>query len=434
MRGAIERYFEFAELRTNLRTEVLAGFTTFTAMAYIVAVNPAILADAGVPPAVAATATCLAAGFGCLLMALWARHPIALAPGMGINAYFAYTVVGEMGVDWRTALGAVFISGLLFCALTALGIRERILEAMPRQLYPAVGAGIGLFLAFIGLRNAGLVVDSPATLLTLGSLGETPTLVAIGGLALMAILLARGVPGAILIGVVVAAVGTHMCGAQPVNPPELDWASASGGLFALDIPAALKIGLIEIVFVFLFVDVFDTMGTVIAVTSKAGRADARGRIPRGGRLLGVEALASVFGSMVGTSTVTSYIESAAGVSAGGRSGFTALVVGLLFLASLVFAPLAAATPPNAVAPALILVGAMMMSGLSRMDWEAPEVSIPGFLTLATIPLTFSIANGVAIGFIAYDVVMIGRGAGSRVSWLVHVLVTLFLIRFAYLMG
>ena len=432
MRGALERYFGFDELGTNVRTELTAGLTTFAAMAYIVAVNPAILADAGVPRAAAATATCLAAGFGCLLMGLWARHPIALAPGMGINAYFTYAVVGGMGVDWRTAPGAVFISGILFCLLTAFGVRERILLALPRDLYPAVGAGIGLFLAFIGLRNAGIVVSSEATLVSLGNLAAPATAIALVGLAVTAVLLARRTPGAILIGVAIATLAAHLSGAasssEAASATDETWA----GVLALDIPGALKLGIVDIVFVFLFVDVFDTMGTVIAVTGKAGLVDKQGRIPRVGRVLGVDAVATVFGSLVGTSTVTSYIDSAAGVSAGGRSGFTAVVVGVLFLASLAFTPLASLIPTSAVAPALILVGAMLMSGLNRMDWETPEVSIPGFLTLITIPLTYSIANGIAIGFIAYDVIMIGRGVAGRVSWLVHALVVLFVVRFAYM--
>jgi len=434
MIAALERYFGFDELGTNIRTELTAGLTTFAAMAYIIAVNPAILAEAGVPRAAATTATCLAAGFGCLLMGLWARHPIALAPGMGINAYFAYTVVGGMGVDWRTALGAVFLSGALFCALTVVGVRERILLALPRDLYPAVGAGIGLFLAFIGLRNAGIVVPSEATLVSLGDLAAPTTVIALVGLALTAVLLARRIPGGILIGVAVATLAAHLTGeassVEAVSVSDEAWA----GVFALDVPGALKLGILDIVFVFLFVDVFDTMGTVIAVTGKADLIDQEGRMPRIGRVLGVDALATVFGSLVGTSTVTSYIESAAGVSAGGRSGFTAVVVGLGFLASLVFAPLAVLIPTSAVAPALILVGAMMMSGIGRMDWETPEVSIPGFLTLITIPLTYSIANGIAIGFIAYDVIMIGRGAGGKVSWLVHTLVAVFVVRFAYMAG
>ena len=434
MRAALERYFEFDELGTNLGTELTAGLTTFAAMAYIVAVNPAILADAGVPTTAAATATCLAAGFGCLLMGLWARHPIALAPGMGINAYFAYAVVGGMGLDWRTALGAVFISGMLFCLLTAVGVRERILLALPRDLYPAVGAGIGLFLAFIGLRNAGIVAPSEATLVSLGNLAAPETMIALAGLALTAVLLARRTPGAILIGVAAATLAAHLSGQANSFEAAPATGEAWAGVFALDIPGALGLGIVDIVFVFLFVDVFDTMGTVIAVTTKAGLADKLGHVPRIGRVLGVDAVATVFGSLVGTSTVTSYVESAAGVSAGGRSGFTSVVVGLLFLGSLAFAPLAGLIPSSAVAPALILVGAMLMSGLNRMDWETPEVSIPGFLTLTTIPLTYSIANGIAIGFIAYDVIMIGRGGAGRVSWVVHGLVVLFVVRFAYMAG
>ncbi len=401
-------------------------------MSYIVFVNPSILSDAGIPFPAAMAATCVAAAFGTLLMGLWARHPIALAPGMGINAYFAYSVVGGMGVDWRTALGAVFLSGVLFVLLSVFGVRQRIFEAMPRQIYAATAAGIGLFLALIGLRNAGIVAPSEATLVTLGDLGAPATLVAIVGMLGTAALMARRISGAILIGAFGAMALAAATGVASWNPQWPDWGAMTAGAGALDIGGAVSLGLLEVIFVFLFVDFFDTLGTIIAVTTKAGLADEDGRIPRIGRMLTVDALATVFGSLCGTSTVTSYIESAAGVAAGGRSGASATFTGLLFLAALPLAPLVGAIPAAATAPALIIVGCLMMSSIEKVRFEKVSTALPAFLTIITIPLTFSIANGLAIGVIAYDALEILAGRARGVSWLLHGLAALFLLRFAYL--
>lgn len=401
-------------------------------MAYIVFVNPSILSDAGIPYQAAMAATCIAAAFGSLLMGLWARHPIALAPGMGINAYLTYSVVGGMGVDWRTALGAVFVSGVVFLLLTVAGFRRKILEAMPRVLFPAVAAGIGMFLALIGLRNAGIIVPDDATMVSLGDLSSPNVLLAIGGLLLIATLESRRVPGAVLIGVLTASAIAMATGLSVWSPTPLDWAGMTAAAFQLDIPGALSLGLLDIVFVFLFVDFFDTLGTVVAITKKAGLADEHGRIPRVEKMLGVDAAATMAGAVCGTSTVTSYIESASGIAAGARTGLAAVVTGLLFLLALPLAPLVGTVPSAATAPALIVVGALMMTTVREIDWNDVTVGLPSFLTLLAIPLTYSIANGLAIGVIAYAGLKLLKGEAHQVGWLVYVLAGLFLARFAYL--
>lgn len=434
MRSALENYFRLAALGTTVRTELLAGLTTFVTMSYIVFVNPSILADAGLPPAAVTAATCLAAAVGSLGMGLWARHPIALAPGMGVNAYFAYGVVLGMGVAWQTALGAVFLSGAVFLALTALGVRQRIVEAIPRELYHATAAGIGLFLALIGLRNAGVVVDDPATLVTLGDLGEPTALLAVAGLLAIAAMMAWGVKAAMLIGILGATVVGALSGITQWRPGSLDVGAIGQTAFELDIAGAFELGLLEIVFVFLFVDFFDTVGTILAVSTRAGLIGRDGKIPRLGRMLTVDASATMVGALSGTTTTTCYIESAAGVAAGGRSGLTAVVVGLLFLLALPLAPVVGLIPAAATAPALILVGSLMVAAVREIDWDEIDVGLPAFLVLLTIPLTYSIANGLAIGFLAYDALKILRGQGAQVPWLTHALAALFLARFAYLAG
>lgn len=401
-------------------------------MAYIVFVNPSILSDAGIPYQAAMAATCVAAAFGSLLMGLWAHHPIALAPGMGINAYLTYSVVGGMGVDWRTALGAVFVSGVVFLLLTVAGFRRKILEAMPRVLFPAVAAGIGMFLALIGLRNAGIIVPDDATMVSLGDLSSPNVLLAMGGLLLIASLESRRVPGAVLIGVLTASVIAMATGLSAWSPTPLDWAGMTAAAFELDIPGALSLGLLDIVFVFLFVDFFDTLGTVVAITKKAGLVDEHGRIPRVEKMLGVDAAATMAGAVCGTSTVTSYIESASGIAAGARTGLAAVVTGLLFLLALPLAPLVGTVPSAATAPALIFVGALMMTTVREIDWDDVTVGLPSFLTLLTIPLTYSIANGLAIGVIAYAGLKLLKGEWRQVGWFVYVLAGLFLARFAYL--
>jgi AGZA family xanthine/uracil permease-like MFS transporter len=439
----LERQFGLKAQGSSLRTEALAGFTTFLTMAYIVIVNPAILGEAGMPVAAVAAATCLAAGIGCILMGLIANYPIALAPGMGLNAYFTYTVVIGMGVPWQTTLGCVFLSGVAFLVLTVAGIRQLIVGAIPRPLFSAVAAGVGLFIAFIGLKEAGIIVANPATTVALGDLTKPTAVLAILGLLIIGGLMVWRVKGAILIGILaVAAVGWFM-GLSKIAPGGYSLAELSATAFKLDIPAALNLGggkggmamamtLAEIVFVFLFVDLFDNVGTLVAVTKKAGLVAPDGSIPRLNRILMADSVATIAGSMAGTSTVVSYIESASGVQAGGRTGLTAVIVGLLFLLTLFFAPLVQAIPAAATAPALILVGAMMIGALKEVDWEDPGVAIPAFLTVITIPLTFSIANGLAFGITSYALLKLARGQAKPSDWLLYVLAALFVARFIYM--
>lgn len=428
----LEEYFEFAALGTNWRTETLAGFTTFVTMAYIIFVNPAILRDAGMPVAATTAATCLSAALGSILMGVIARYPIALAPGMGLNAYFSYTVVKGMGVDWQVALGAVFLSGIAFLILTVTGIRRMIISAIPEDLYGAVAAGIGLFIALIGFHNAGIVVASPATLVTLGNLRSPSALLALFGLILIAALMTWRVRGAMLIGVLSTTGLAWVTGYASWNPQPLALGALGETALKLDVPRTLSLGALEIIFVFLFVDLFDNIGTLVAVGKRAGLFDAANRIPRLNRILLADATATIGGSLLGTSTVVSYIESASGVAAGGRSGFTAVVTGLLFLAALFAVPVVGIVPAAATAPALIIVGSLMMSHAAEIAWSDPEVAIPAFLTIVTIPFTYSIANGVAFGFLSYVVLKVLRGHGGRVHWFVYVLVGLFLLRFVYL--
>jgi len=428
----LEDYFEFRKLQTDWRTEILAGFTTFLTMAYIIFVNPAILRDAGIPPAAALGATCISAGFASLLMGLYARYPIALAPGMGLNAYFSYTVVKTMGVPWQAALGAVFISGVVFLLLTVAGVRQLILSALPHELYASVAAGIGLFIALIGFRNAGIIVPNAQTAVALGNLKDPNALLAVFGLLLTGALMARGVRGAMLTGILGTTLVGALFGLVHWTPQPLGWSELTGAAFQLDLRGILKAGLLEIIFVFLFVDLFDNIGTLIGVTKKAGLIDKENRIPRVDRILFTDATATVVSSLTGTSTVVSYIESAAGIAAGGRSGVTAIVIGVLFLLALVAAPVAGLVPTAATAPALIIVGSLMVSTVAEIPWSDPVFALPAFLTMISIPLTFSIANGIAFGFIAYTLLKVSRGEFRTVNPLVYVLTALFIARFVYL--
>jgi len=434
----LERLFGLKAQGTDVRTEVLAGVTTFMTMAYIVVVNPTILGEAGMPVAAVAAATCLAAGFGSILMGLIANYPLALAPGMGLNAYFTYTVVKGMGVPWEVALGCVFLSGVAFLVLTLVGVRQMIVAAIPKPLFSAVAAGVGLFIAFIGLKEAGIIVASPATTVALGDLTTPTAAVAILGLVLIAVLQAWRVKGAILIGILLAAAAGWALGLAKIAPGTSSLADLTATAFKLDVAGAfhlkggMAVAMLEIVFVFLFVDLFDNVGTLVAVTKKAGLQAPDGSIPRLNRILLADSAATMVGAVAGTSTVTSYIESAAGVTAGGRTGLTAVVVGLLFLVTLFFAPLVQAIPAAATAPALILVGALMVGALVEVDWADPTVAIPAFLTLITIPLTFSIANGLAFGITSYAVLRLLTGKITKADWLLLVLAALFVIRFIYL--
>jgi len=434
LRRSVERYFEFESLGAAWKTEILAGVTTFMTMAYIVFVNPAILHETGMPLAAVTAATCLSSAMGSLLMGGLARYPIALAPGMGLNAYFTYSVVKGMGISWQTALGAVFLSGVAFLVLTVLGVRRLIIATIPFELYAAVAAGVGLFIALIGFRNAGIVVPSASTTVTLGNLHDKSVMLAVFGLLLMTALLAWRVRAAMLIGILATTAIGFAVGVAKWTPNVYKLSDLAATAGKLDVSSAARLGFLEIVFVFLFVDLFDNIGTLLAVGTKAGLFDESHRIPRVNRILLADATATIAGSLAGTSTVVSYIESAAGVAAGGRTGVTAIVTGLLFLAALFVAPAAGAIPTAATAPALIVVGSLMMAVVGRIAWSDPEVAVPAFLTMTAIPLTFSIANGLAFGFISYTLVKICRGKFREVNWFVYVLTALFIARFAYLAG
>jgi adenine/guanine/hypoxanthine permease len=428
----LERYFEFKKLNATWKTEILAGFTTFITMAYIIFVNPSILKDAGMPVPAVFAATCIAAAFGSILMGAFARYPIALAPGMGLNAYFTYTVVKGLGVPWQTALGAVFISGVVFLILTVTGVRQWIIAAIPTELYAAVSAGIGLFIAFVGLRNAGIVKADPVTIVSLGNLRDPNVALAVFGILLIATLQAYKVRAAILLGILSTTVVGAVAGLVHWQPQPFHWTDLSGTMLHLDVRAALGLGLLEIVFVFLFVDLFDNIGTLMGVSKKAGLLEAGNRIPRINRILLTDATATIGGSLLGTTTVVSYIESAAGVAAGGRTGVTSIVTGLLFIAALFVAPLIGAVPSAATAPALVVVGGLMIPVIAEIPWDDVAAAFPAFLTLIMIPLTFSIANGLACGIISYVLIHVARGRARQVPVAAYVLAVLLITRFVYI--
>jgi adenine/guanine/hypoxanthine permease len=433
-----QRLFDLQGHGTTVRTEVFAGLTTFLTMAYIVVVNPLILGEAGLPIAGVAVATCLSAGFGSILMGLLSNYPLALAPGLGLNAYFTYTVVKGMGLPWQTALGCVFISGIAFLFLTVAGVRRLIIRALPRSLFAAVGGGIGLFIAFIGLRDAGIIVPSQGTVVGLGKLTSAPTALSILGLLVIASLQAAGVRAAMLIGILTTAALAWILGVSHFAPASYSLADLASTAFKLDIPAALSLkggvglSLVEIIFVFLFVDMFDNIGTLVAVTKRAGLVASDGSVPRLNRILLADSVSMLVGALAGTSPVTSYIESASGVAVGGRTGLTSIVVGILFLCTLFFAPIVQAIPAIATAPALILVGALMMGALTEVEWSDPAAAIPAFLTVIIIPLSYSIANGLAFGITCYAVLKLVRGQARLGDWLVYLLAGVCVARFIYL--
>ena len=397
----LERLFQLKAHNTNVRTEVLAGITTFLTMAYILFVNPSILGETGMDKGAIFVATCLAAAFGSVVMGLIANYPIALAPGMGLNAFFTYTVVLGMGHTWQVALGAVFLSACLFFLLSIFKIREWIINSIPLELRSAIAAGIGLFLALIALQNAGIVAANPATMVGLGDLSAPSALLAILGFFLIIGLEALRVTGAVLISILVVTglsilLGVSQFGGVVSMPPSL-----APTFMQLDIAGALDVGLISVIFAFLFVDLFDNSGTLIAVAKKAGLMRKDGHLPKMGRALIADSTAALGGSLLGTSTTTSYIESAAGVSAGGRTGLTAIVVAVLFLFALFFAPLAGSVPAFATAPALLFVAVLMASGMAEIEWDDITVAAPVVVTALAMPLTYSIATGIAFGFITW---------------------------------
>jgi len=433
--GFLERTFHLREKGTSVRTEIMAGITTFMTMAYIIFVNPSICSETGMPFAALMYATIASSILATVLMAFLANYPFALAPGMGLNAYFTYSVVLGMGMPWQTALGAVFISGVVFVILSVSRVREQIVNAVPSTLKSAIGAGIGLFIAFIGLKGSGIVVSDPSTYLAVGKLTNPNTVVTIIGLVITSILLVRGVRGAILYGILISTAIAIPFGVTTFPKGIVQWPSLSAWepiLFKLDIGGALSWGIFDIIFAFLFVDMFDTVGTLIGVSTRGGFLDEKGRLPRADKALLVDAIGTVGGALFGTPTVTTYVESAAGVAAGGRTGLTALTTAVCFALAAFFLPIVSIVPEAATAPALILVGVMMMGAITNINWSEFSEAIPALLTLAGMPFTFSIANGIAFGFISYSVIKLLSGKGREVHWIIHLLALLFILRFIYL--
>ena len=429
----LERTFKLREHGTNVRTEIVAGATTFLTMAYIIFVNPSILGDAGMPKEAVFVATCLVAAFGSTIMALYANYPIAMAPGMGLNAYFAYVVVGAMGFTWQAALGAVFISGSLFMLVTVLRIREQIVKGIPQSLRLAITVGIGMFLALIALKSAGIVVASPATAVTLGDLHSPHVVLAALGFFLIVALDRFKVKGAILIGIIAVTVSSfffadNKFGGVFAMPP-----SIAPTFLQLDIKTALSAGLLNVVLVFFLVELFDATGTLMGVARRAGLL-VEGKMERLNKALFADSGAILAGSLLGTSSTTAYIESASGVQAGGRTGLVSLTVAVLFLACLFIAPLAGAVPAYATAPALFYVAGLMMRDLTELEWDDTTEVLPAIVTALTMPFTYSIANGLAFGFITYGIIKLITGQARQVHWMVWVIGGIFLFKYIYLGG
>ena len=451
--SGLDRYFGLSRHGSTPARELRAGLTIFLSMSYILFVNPQVLSSAIPVPNASLQllmTTAISAAFGSLIMGLIARYPFAQAPGMGLNAFFAYTVVQGLGVPWQTALGAVFISGVLFVLLSVVGARQAIVQAIPRSLKFAITAGIGAFLAFLGLKNAGVVVANPATLLALGNLTLPPVWLALAGLILTAVLMTRRVTGAILWGIllvtllgIVLRLPLYAGGADGALQAFPGFGGQFLGIFGapvwpgdlvgqLDLGGALGLGLLSVVFTFFFVDFFDATGTLTGLSQRAGFLDEQGHMPRARRLFAMDGLAAMFGAFMGTSTTTAYVESASGIGEGGRTGLTAVTVGVLFLLSMFLWPLAGAIPSAATAPALILVGALMMDSVRHIDWDDLSDSVPAFLTIIAMPLTFSIANGVSLGVISFCAIKLLSGRGRQVSPILYGIGVLLLARYIWL--
>jgi AGZA family xanthine/uracil permease-like MFS transporter len=427
----LEKLFKLKEHNTSLKQEAIAGLTTFLTMAYIIFVNPMMLADAGMDHGAVFVATCLAAAVGCLVMGLLANYPIALAPGMGLNAFFTYTVVGEMGYSWETALGAVFMSGVCFLILSLVKIREWIVNSIPMSLRFGIAAGIGLFLALIGLKSAGIVVASPATLVTMGDITAFPAVMAALGFFLIIAMVQRGLKAAVIFSILIVTVLGLLFGDVQYNglvslPP-----SIAPTFMKMDLSSVLEVSMLSVIFAFLFVDLFDTSGTLVAVAQRGGFLDDKGRLPRVKRALTADSMATIAGAALGTSTTTSYIESTAGVSAGGRTGLTAVIVGLLFIAALFVSPLAGMVPAYATAGTLFYVAILMMSGLINVEWDDLTEAAPVVVTCLLMPLTFSIANTIGLGFISYALIKLLTGRFKDLNAGVLVVAALFMVKFAY---
>ncbi|WP_114416175.1 NCS2 family permease [Marinospirillum perlucidum] len=427
----LERLFQLKAHQTSVKTEVLAGVTTFLTMAYIIFVNPSMLAATGMDQGAVFVATCLAAAIGCLIMGLWANYPIALAPGMGLNAFFTYGVVLGMGYSWEVALGAIFLSGVVFIAISIFKIREWVINSIPGSLKLGIAAGIGLFLAIIALKNAGIVVEDPATLVTLGDLSQPSAIYGFLGFFVIAALAYLRITGAVMLGILGVSLlamllGHNEFGGFVSMPP-----SVAPTFMAMDVAGAFEVGMISVIFAFLFVDLFDTSGTLIGVAQRGGLLDAEGKLPRIKKALMADSSATVVGSVLGTSSTTSYIESASGVAAGGRTGLTAVVVAGLFLISLFFAPLAGSIPAYATAGALLYVAVLMTGSLSKVNWDDVSEAAPVLIAALTMPLTFSIAHGIALAFVSYAAIKLFSGQGKEVSISVYVLAALFVVKFIF---
>jgi adenine/guanine/hypoxanthine permease len=427
----LERVFHLSENQTTVRRELLAGLTTFMTMAYVVVVNPRILSEAGMPVEGVLFATCISAAIATLVMGLWANYPIALAPGMSLNAYFTYSVVLGRGVPWQTALGVVLLSGLLFLILTLTKVREQIVNGIPDCLKHGTAAGIGLFIAFIGFRNANIIVANASTFVGLGKISDRQVILALVGLVLVAILMARGIAGAILVGIIAITIAGIPLGVSHWPAHIFSLPHPGGTLLQLDLRSAAKLGLAELIFVFFFVDLFDNVGTLVGVCEEGGFM-RDGKLPRASRALLADAFGTIFGALTGTSTVTSYIESAAGVAAGARTGLGNLLIAALFLAAMFCAPIVAAVPSYATAPALILVGVLMCGAVAKVKWSDFTDAVPAFLTLIATPLTFSIATGLSMGLLSFTFLKLFTGRHREISVLIWVLSGLFLLRYAFL--
>ncbi len=429
----MESLFRLKEHGTDLKTEIIAGFTTFVTMGYILVVNPLILGETGMDPGAIFTATALSAGIATLVMAFYAKLPFALAPGMGLNAFFAYTIVLGMEYPWEFALTAVFLEGLAFILLTALNVREAIVNAIPDNLKKAISVGIGLFIAFIGLQNAGMIVDNPTTLVGKGSIGNAPFILASLGLIITSILMAFRVRGALLIGIVVCTIIGIPLGVtqRPSEFISLTPPSLAPIAFKFDFSQVLSFDMLIVVFTFLLVDMFDTLGTLIGVSTKAGLLDSKGKIPRIKQALMADAVGTTVGACLGTSTVTTYVESAAGVEEGGRTGLTALITGLLFLLSLSISPLVLMIPGAATAPALIIVGLFMVSPIKEIELTKITEALPAFLTMIMMPLTYSISDGIIFGMLSYIFLKVLTGKGREVPMTTYVVAGFFIFQFIF---
>ena len=430
--GFLERFFKLREKNTTVKTEVLAGLTTFIALAYIIFVNPNILSEAGIPKEAAIASTIWIAALSTMVMGVFANYPVALAPGMGLNAFFAYYVCGKLGLHWTVALGAVFFSGVLFLILTVSHIRQAIINSVPQNLRVAISVGIGLFIAFIGLKGTGLIIPDKATFIGLGHVTDPTTMLSLFGLVLTGALMARNIQGSILIGIIVTTLLSMVLGYSPVPHAIGDVISTSlphmGETFGkLDIAGAWNYGIVSIIFTFTVVELFDNMGTLIGLTSKAKLIKPNGEIENLDRALTTDAVGTICSSIFGTSTVTSYIESAAGIAAGGKTGLTAVTVSICFLIALLFAPLVGLVPGFATAPPLILVGALMMSEVGKINFVDFSDGLPAFLTIIMMPLTGSIANGFAFGFVSYVFMKTAVGKYKEVSWIMWLVSIAFVI-------